>query len=105
MLACTVAKPVLRGISGPQRKTFTVKVSSAGIAKITFYLDGHKIKTLKHSQAKGGTYKVTINARKLSYGLHRVSFKTLMTSSNCASIASSSPFVHPRAAVAPTFTG
>ena len=104
VLACTIAKPVLRGISGPERGTFTVKVSAAGISKVTFYLDGHKIKTLTHSQAKGGTFKLTINAHKLPYGLHRVSFKTLMTSSNCASIASSSPFVRPRAAVAP-FTG
>ncbi len=84
---------------------FTVRVRSSGIKQITFYLDGRKLKTLKQTQARGGAFKININARKLAYGLHRVSFRTVMTNSACAETASSRAFVRPKAAVAPRFTG
>lgn len=103
---CEVSTPVLHGVSAPERGTFTVSVSALGVKQITFYLDGRKFKTLKQSAAKGGMFKVKINAHGLSYGAHRVSFKTVMLNSNCAEAASSRVFVHPHTArVAPRFTG
>jgi hypothetical protein len=96
----------LHGASGPKHGTFTVRISSLGIKQITFYLDGHKLKTLKQSQAKGGKFTIKINPRKLSYGAHKVSIRTVMSDSNCVPIARSSVFVHALASSrTPRFTG
>jgi uncharacterized repeat protein (TIGR01451 family) len=105
---CSVSEPslTLHGATGPKRVKFTVHIGSLGIKKITFYLDGRKLKTLNASQAKNGVFSLTINPRKLSYGAHRVSVKTVMSSSACANIARSAVFVHAHAgAVSPEFTG
>jgi hypothetical protein len=97
--------PVLHNASGPRRGTFTVKVNAAGIKRITFYLDGRKLKTLKQSQAKKGKFAVNINPRKLRPGAHRVSIKTVMSNPRCATVARSGVFVRPAAQqVLPRFT-
>jgi uncharacterized repeat protein (TIGR01451 family) len=106
VLPCTASLPALHGPSGPKRGVFTVRVNSAGIRQITFYLDGHKLKTLKQSQAKGGKFAIKIDPRKLSHGAHTLSIKAIGTDPKCGSIARSSVFVHPVSAVrAVKFTG
>lgn len=103
---CRVPTPALQGGTGPQRGTFTVHVSANGVKQITFYLDGRKVKMLKQAQAKGKTFSLKINAAKLSYGAHRVSFKTVMASSACAETSAGRVFVRPfRARVKLHFTG
>ena len=103
---CAISKPQLRGVSGPKRGSFKARVAAAGIESITFYLDGRKLKTLTKSQARGGFFTVSVNPRKLSYGAHRLSFKTVMESANCSNVASSAVFVRPHPArVKPKFTG
>jgi hypothetical protein len=83
-----------------------VRVSSAGIKQITFYLDGHKLKTLKQSQAKSGNFAIKIDPRKLSHGAHTLSIKGISTDPTCGSIARSSVFVEPFTASRPVkFTG
>jgi hypothetical protein len=102
---CT-ASPKLRGVGGPKRRPFTVHVSSAGVKQVTFYLDGHRLRTMRQAQAKGGQFSVRINPGKLSHGAHRVSFKTTMLNPACATTASVRTFVRPYTArVAPLFTG
>jgi uncharacterized repeat protein (TIGR01451 family) len=106
VLPCTASLPALHGPSGPKRGVFTVRVNSAGIRQITFYLDGHKLKTLKQSQAKGGKFAIKIDPRKLSHGAHTLSIKAIGTDPKCGSIARSSVFVRPVAATrAVKFTG
>ena len=106
VLARCEASPRMGGISGPQRRPFTVRVSSRGVKRITFYIDGHRVRTLQRSQAKGGQFSIKINPRRLSYGPHRVSFRTVMLNPTCATAASARTFVRPFAArVAPRFTG
>ena len=104
--SCT-AKPALKGVTGPKRRPFKVSVDAAGIAQITFYLDGRRLRTLKSSQAKKGVFTVTIDPRKLAYGRpHKVSFTTVMTNPSCATTASARMFVRPRnERMKPTFTG
>jgi hypothetical protein len=106
--ACTVSEGsiVLRGASGAQRQPFTVRISALGIKQITFYLDARKLKTLTHAQAKNGQFTIKIDPRKLSFGAHRVSFKTTMSDPNCPNLARAAVFVHPRPPVVrPKFTG
>jgi len=105
LAVCEVSRPVLHGLSGSERGPFTVSVSSNGIKQITFYLDGHKLKTLTPSQAKHGAFRLKINAHRLRAGLHRISFRTVMSNSVCAETASSRPFVRPKSFVSPSFTG
>ena len=103
---CDVAPPTLHGATGPERGPFTVRVSSSGIKQITFYLDGRKIETLRQSQAKDKAFSLRINAGKLSYGVHRVSFKTVMANAVCAQTSASRVFVRPyQARVKLHFTG
>jgi hypothetical protein len=103
---CEASQPVLHGASGPKRGTFTLQVSSAGIKRITFYLDGRKLRTLTPSQAKAGKFTIKIDSGKLSYGAHKVAIKTLMSDANCAFSARSGVFVRAHTQrVVPKFTG
>ncbi len=105
---CTLSESllVLHGASGAKHSPFTVHISALGIKQITFYLDGHKLKTLNAAQARKGQFSVRIDPAKLHYGAHRVSVTTVMSESACAAIARSAVFVHPHPAVVkPKFTG
>ena len=103
---CEASRPVLHGASGPKRGTFTLKVSSRGIKRITFYLDGRKLMALNASQAKAGKFIVKINPGRLAYGAHKVSITTVMTDHSCAFSARSGVFVRAHTQrVVPKFTG
>jgi hypothetical protein len=97
---CSIPEPsiVLHGAGGHRRAPFKVWITSSGIAQITFYLDGHKLKTLKTAQAKKGDFSVTINPGKLSYKAHKVSVTAVMGDTRCARIVRSGVFVRPRPA-------
>src|SRR5262249_60269733 len=51
------------------------------IVKVTFYVDGRKVKTLTKPNAKGGGWKLPINVRKLGYGSHRLPAKVQVAQS------------------------
>ena len=104
--AISESQIVLHGATGSKHGFFTVHIPSLGIKQITFYLDGHRLRTLGAGQAKNGQFSVRIDAAKLHYGAHRVSVTTVMSDSLCAAIARAGVFVHARpAAVKPKFTG
>jgi hypothetical protein len=92
---CAAALPAFRIPSGPKRRPFMVQISSAGIQQITFYLDGHKLRSLKQSQAKGGKFSVRIDLANLSYGPHTLSIKALPRNPDCPPSARSAVFVRP----------
>jgi hypothetical protein len=97
---------VIHGGAGSKRGPFTIHVASLGIKEITFLLDGKKIKTLKSSQAKNGQFSVGIDPRKLHYGAHTLSMKTVMTDPACPAVARAAVFVRPKPQrVPPKFTG
>jgi hypothetical protein len=63
----------LSGPSGcPRTGTVAATVSGRRIVKVTFYVDGKKVKTLTKANAKGGTWKLPLNVKRLAYGTHRV---------------------------------
>jgi hypothetical protein len=49
-------------------------VSGKRIVKVTFYLDGKKVKTLTKPN-KGSGWVLPLNVRRLAYGSHRVQAK------------------------------
>src|SRR6266545_2222737 len=57
-------------------------VTGKRIVKVTFYVDGHKVKTLTKPDAKGGAWKLPINIRKLGYGSHRLLAKVQFAKSS-----------------------
>jgi hypothetical protein len=95
---CPISEASIRlhGVEGDHYKRFRASISSTGIRKITFYIDRKKYRTLKSSQAKNGRFMVTIDPTKYSYGLHRVSVKSVMRDSSCANIARASDFLRPK---------
>jgi Prealbumin-like fold domain len=63
----------LRGPSGcPRNGTVAATVSGRRIVKVTFYVDGKKVKTLTKANGKGGTWSLPLNIKRLAYGTHRV---------------------------------
>jgi hypothetical protein len=103
---CEASPPSLRGATGPKRRPFTVQISALGIDRITFYIDGRKLKTLKHSQAKGGKFAIRIDPRKFSRGAHVLSVKGASSNPACGTIAQAGSFVRPfTAARRVKFTG
>jgi hypothetical protein len=62
----------LRGPRGcPTTNVVAATVSGKRIVKVTFYLDGKKIKTLTKPN-KGGRWVLPVNVSRLAYGSHRV---------------------------------
>jgi hypothetical protein len=98
------AKYVLMGAVGPKHKTFTVSITATGVTSITFYLGGHKLKTLTPSQAKHGKFTIKIDPKSLTFKQHRLS---VVAALKCGEkITRSSTFVHvPAKTVVPEFTG
>ncbi len=94
---CTISESanVLHGASGEKRTPFTVRIGSLGIKQIRFYLDGREFTELWAYQARHGWFAVKIDPRKLSYGVHRLSIKTVMKDPVCAEIARTAVFVYP----------
>jgi hypothetical protein len=66
----------MRGPHGcPTKKVVAATVTGKRIVKVTFYVDGRKVKTLTRPNGKGGAYKLPLDVRKLAYGSHRVMAK------------------------------
>jgi hypothetical protein len=70
--------PSLKGPQGCVRSSFHASVKSAGVASVTFYLDGHKLRRLTAHSAHGGLLTITISAAKLKLGAHRLLAKITM---------------------------
>jgi hypothetical protein len=56
----------------PTTKVVAATVTGKRIVKVTFYVDGRKVKTLTKPNGKGGAFKLPMDVRKLAYGSHRV---------------------------------
>ena len=69
------------GPLGCVAQTTLVYVNGRQIKSATFYLDGHKVKTVTKADKKG-RYSVKINPRKLKFGVHRVKVVVVFTASS-----------------------
>src|ERR1019366_5783483 len=70
--------PRLSGPQGCVRRGFRVTIKSAGVASVTFYLDGHKLKRLTAHSARKGQLSIVIDPSKLRVGAHRLLAKITM---------------------------
>jgi hypothetical protein len=73
---------VLHGPKGcPDTNAVAATVTGKRIAKVTFYVDNKKVKTLTKPN-KGGGWSLSVNMRKIAYGGHRVVAKVEFTKSS-----------------------
>jgi hypothetical protein len=69
--------PKLNGPQGCVRHDFRVSLKAAGVASVTFYLDGHKLRTITSKNAHKGLLTLLIDPDKLKVGTHKL--KALIT--------------------------
>ncbi len=77
-LAAIARVPGLVGPQGCVRGSFVVSVKAPNVRSVTFYLDGHRLKTLTARSARRGTLSIRINAAHLRVGAHRLLAKITM---------------------------
>jgi hypothetical protein len=94
---------------GCVRSSLRVNIRSAGVASVTFYLDGRRLKTLTWRNARKGLLTLEINSAKLKVGAHKLVIRITMAhgASKKATVASRTVRIlrcH-SAVVNPNFTG
>jgi hypothetical protein len=107
----TVAQPVcvrsqvaVRGLTETARNSLSAYVAARGVKSVTFYLDRRKLVTL--TKPSHQRFSVAIDARKLSFGVHRLTAKVTMRSSSCASAEVAGTFIHVKSvSLSPRFAG
>jgi hypothetical protein len=79
VLAFSSATPsALKGPQGCVRRSFSASVKAAGVASVTFYLDGHRLKRLTGKNAKHGLLSVRVDPSKLAAGRHSLTARVAM---------------------------
>jgi hypothetical protein len=102
--ACVTPAAALRGLTETARNSLSAHVAARGVRSVTFYLDGRKLVTL--TKPSHGRFSVSINARKLSFGVHRIKAKVRMRDPSCASAAAAGTFIRVRSpSLPPKFAG
>jgi hypothetical protein len=96
----------LRGPSGcPTSRVVRASVNGRQVAKVTFFVDGRKAKTLTHAN-KGSAWILPIELRKLAKGRHTVTAKVqFKTASQTKAKTLRYSFSRCASSVTPTFTG
>jgi hypothetical protein len=75
----TTSVPALKGPTACVRgSSFHVSVRSAGVASITFYLDGHKLRTLSAKNARKGLLTIAVSRSRLRAGANKLSARITM---------------------------
>jgi hypothetical protein len=98
---CVKAQLALDGVPETVRNSLSVYVPAAGVKSVTFYLDGRKLVTL--TKPSHQRFSIAIDARTLSFGVHRLRAEVTMLTSSCASEATGT-FIHVKPnSLPPTF--
>ncbi len=101
--------PALVGPQGCARGRVTIRIKSAGVMSVIFYLDGHRIKRLTAHSAKRGQLTLVIDTSRLKVGRHRLLAKFTMKAASSARVTHASRAINllrcASGAVTPRFTG
>ena len=100
---CVRSPAALRGVPETVRNSLSAYVPAAGVKSVTFYLDSRRLVTL--TKPSHQRFSIEIDARTLSYGIHRLSAKVTMLSSSCATEAMGSFIRIKPDSLSPTFAG
>ena len=101
--------PKLKGPQGCVRHSFHISIKSAGVASVTFYMDGHKLKKLTAKNAHKGLLTIAVNPDKLKVGVHKLVAKITMIATASTKAKQGSRMVRilrcSSKALTPKFTG
>jgi hypothetical protein len=79
--------PRLKGPQGCVRSSFHASVKSAHVASITFYMDGHKLRTLTARNARKGLLSIAIDPTGMHVGPHKLMARITMVKASPTSKA------------------
>jgi hypothetical protein len=100
--AC-VRSPVALHVPETVTQSLSAYVAAPGVKSVTFYLDGRKLKTL--TKPADQRFSISVDARTLSDGVHRLLVAVTMDRSSCANEATGT-FIHAKTdSLSPTFAG
>ena len=101
--------PALTGPQGCARGRVTIRIKSAGVASVIFYLDGHRLRRLTAHSARHGQLTLVIDTSHLKIGRHRLLAKFTMKAASSAKVTHASRAINllrcASGAVSPHFTG
>jgi hypothetical protein len=101
---CVTPQATLRGLPETARNSLSAGVAARGVKSVTFYLDGRKVVTL--SKPSHRRFSVSIDARRLSFGAHRLKAKVTMRDPTCTSAEAAGTFIHVKPpSLPPKFAG
>jgi hypothetical protein len=101
---CVRSQPALRGVPETVESLVSAYVPARGVKRVTFYLDRRKLVTL--TKPLHQRFSVALDARKFSFGVHRLTAKVTMRSSRCASAALAGTFIRVKpVSLSPKFAG
>ena len=94
----------VRGLVETVGNSVSAYVAAQGIKSVTFFLDGRKLATVTRPWHK--RFSVKIDARKLSFGVHRVTTKLTLRDPSCATAEVAGTFIHVKpSSLPPRFAG
>ncbi len=70
--------PSLDGPSGCVRASFHVSIRAVGVRSVSFYLDGHRLATLRARNARKGRLTLSVDPSQLPVGAHQLMAKITM---------------------------
>jgi hypothetical protein len=101
---CPTAQVAVRGVTETVRNSVSAHIPALGVKRVTFDLDGRKLVTL--TKPSHQRFSVTVDTRKLGFGVHRLTAKVTMLSSSCGHAAVRAEFIHVKpTALPPRFAG
>ncbi len=104
--ACVMTKSTAKLTTTTSHGKVDGVVTGKDIAKVTFYVDGHKVKTVSKSNTRNHGYAYTVDVSRTSFGTHMLSATVTRTGCN-GPLQARASFVHaaPTKTVTPKFTG
>jgi hypothetical protein len=89
---CVRSHVAVHGVTETVTNSLSAYVAARGVRSVTFYLDGRKL--VKLTKPSHRRFSVTIDAQKLSFGIHRLRAKVTMFGSSCARAEVAGEFIH-----------
>jgi hypothetical protein len=101
---CVTPAATLRGLTETAQDSLSAHVAARGVKSVTFYLDGRKLVTLTKPSHR--RFSVSIDARRLSLGVHRLKAKVTMRDPSCTSAEAAGTFIRVKPpSLPPKFAG
>jgi hypothetical protein len=101
---CPTPAATLRGLTETAQDSLSAHVAAHGVKSVTFYLDGRRLAMLTKPSHR--RFSISIDARRLSFGVHRLRAKVTMRDPTCTSAEAAGTFIRVKPpSLPPKFAG